>query len=209
MHNRQSWKLQRECCVLKNVLNILYLCYGFFFIVYAVFIFIKGINRLGPIVYTNSGALVLSYITLYTYTNMEKSKYLSSTVRSRTLRTVFLPLFAQMPCWLYMLTAVLSYLLCRGLYRSVDWFWPELLSLCVSNLLISFFSIPVWRANTVPAYFILLMIITIPLTQKNLSVYALPWWTRSTVPSLFVCTALIVLTAVLSLVTAAYAYKKR
>jgi len=209
MHNLQSGKLQKECFVLKDLFTILYLCFGFLFIGYAVCIFIQGNNRLGSIVYTNFGAVCLSYITVYMYANMRKSKFLSSTARSRTQYTVYLPFFAQLPCWLYMLISILSCILCRVLYRSVDWFWPELLSLCISNVIISVFSISLHHAVLLAGYFSLLVTLPISLNRKLVSVYALPAWMRSTSPALFVCAGLIILTAVLTPVAAAYAYKKR
>ena len=209
MHDFKSRKLQKECFVLKNMFTILYISFGFFFIGYAVCFFIQGNNRLGSIVYTNFGAACLAYITVFMYANMRKSKFLSSTARSRTQYTVFLPFFAQLPCWLYMLISVFSCMLCRLLYRSVDWFWPELLSLCISNLIISVFSISLRHTVLIACYFSLLVTLPLSLNRKLVSVYALPAWMRSTSPALFVCAGLIILTAVLTPMAAAYAYKKR
>jgi hypothetical protein len=209
MHDLESRKLQKECFVRNDMFNVLCLCFGFFFIGYEVCIFIKGNNRLGTIVYTNFGAACLAYIIVFMYATMCKSKFLSSTARSRTQYTVFLPFFAQLPCWLYMLISILSCMLCRVLYRSVDWFWPELLSLCISNLIISVFSISLRHIVLIACYFSLLVTLPIPLNRKLVSVYALPAWMRSTSPALFVCAGLIVLTAVLAPMAAAYAYKKR
>jgi hypothetical protein len=206
----RSLKLLKECWTLKKVFGIVSLCLGISYIAFAVFIFIKGAAFLGLIVYVNTGALLLSYITILIYTDMAKSKYLSSTVKSRKLYTAFLPFFVQLPCWLYMLVAVLSCMCCRFMHRSLVWFWPELLSLCISNFIVCILLIPVRRTKEISyIYFLLLTLSSIPLNLKRLSVYALPWWTRSTVPALFVCAVLIVLTAVLSLVLAEYTYERR
>jgi hypothetical protein len=205
----KSWKLLKESRVQERYFNLLFLCGGLYFIAYTVFVNIKQAAFLGLFVYMNLGALSLARITVDIYTDIDKSKCLSSSVRSRKLYTSFLPFFAQLPCWLYMLAAVISCLYCRFMHLSLVWFWPELLSLCINNFIVCIISIPARRLKAISYYFIVLLILPIPLIPKRLSVYALPWWTRSTVPALFVCAALIVLTAVWSFLAARERYNKQ